>query len=57
MNESVNEKVYENVKILSFNVAGLSNKLLFPEFFKFVKDHDVFALYETWVMQDQICKF
>lgn len=53
----MNGNVCENIKLLSYKVAGLSNKILFPEFFKYVKDYDVFALYETWVMQDQIVKF
>lgn len=34
---------------MSFNIHGLVNKVLFPDFFKFVKSADVFVLLETWV--------
>ena len=42
---------------MSYNVSGLTNKLLFVDFFNYVQDFDLFFLYETHVTEDNISKF
>lgn len=40
-------------KILSYNINGLKNKCLYPEFFEYIGGFDMFALIETHVMETQ----
>lgn len=40
------------VKILSYNIAGLANKTMFPNFFEFIKNYDIFFLHETFVTEE-----
>lgn len=47
----------ESVKIVSYNVHGLTNKKLFPEFFLYIKSYDIFLLHETHIMPDKYCDY
>lgn len=42
---------------MSFNVHGLENKCLFPDFFEFIKSHEVFALLETHLCENKVDHF
>lgn len=42
---------------MSYNIHGLANKVLFPDFFDLVKSADVFVLLETWVEENDNKKF
>ena len=39
---------------MSYNINGLSNKSLYPEFFSFISQHDIFALSETHIVEDKV---
>lgn len=43
----------KQLKILSYNVHGLKNKCLYPEFFNYIGGFEIFALLETHVMENQ----
>lgn len=45
------------IEILSYNVNGLVSKLLFPEFFTFVKSYEIFFLFETHVTEEKIIQY
>lgn len=45
------------IKILAFNINGLVNKILFNDFFDYLKQHDIILLYETWVEEKDINKY
>jgi exonuclease III len=47
-----NIKDYCLPKILAYNVTGLQNKGKYCQFTNFVKQHDVFALFETFVTSE-----
>lgn len=51
LNKSSNniKKFIFSIDIIAYNIHGLANKCLFPEFFEFVCSCDVFALFETHV--------
>lgn len=44
-------------RILSYNVAGLSNKSLYSEFYNFVNQFEFIFLYETFVEENNFSKF
>lgn len=43
-----------NLNILGYNIHGLSNKCLYPEFYEYICTFDVFALFETHVIEERI---
>lgn len=51
-NKTIINKKEKILQILSFNVHGLSNKILFPKFFDYLNKFDIFALYETHVISE-----
>lgn len=51
------ENDLNELKILSYNICGLQNKTIFPDFFKFVKSHDVFILLETFAVMENTSKY
>ena len=42
---------------MSFNVHGLANKVLFNDFFTFVKSYDIFVLSETFVTAEGMDRY
>jgi hypothetical protein len=46
--------VFQELRVLSYNIAGLKSKRLFPNFFKYVASFDVFFLQETFVVTEEI---
>lgn len=45
------------INILSYNISGLKNKIMMPYFFEFILSHDIFLLYETFVMESDYNNF
>ena len=43
------ENSFKNIRILSYNINGLKNKILFQDFFDFIKTYDIFCLIETHI--------
>lgn len=52
-----NECICNVIKIIGYNVHGLASKILFNEFFDFVKMHDVFVLSETFVVSENFSRY
>lgn len=48
------QKFFSNLKIISYNVNGLANKLLFSDFFNYIRTFDIFILIETHVENDKL---
>lgn len=42
-----------NLTVLSYNVHGLSNKVVFRKISKYVESFDVFFVLETWIDEDK----
>lgn len=45
------------IKVMSFNIHGLGNKVLFNDFFMFVKSYEIFVLSETFVTEDKVERY
>lgn len=43
--------------IIAYNISGLSSKILYPEFLRFIRQSEVFLLSETMVMENKIENF
>lgn len=42
---------------MSFNVAGLNNKLVYGKFFSYINKFDIVFLYETHIVEEKITDF
>lgn len=51
------KKKYLNLNILSYNCHGLENKVLYNDFFQYVRSSDVFMILETHIMADKVERF
>lgn len=45
------------MKIVSYNINGLKNKLLFQKFFEYIKSFDIFLLLETHIEEDKYLNY
>lgn len=48
-NDENNNTEYQQLKIISYNINGLANKVIFNDFFAYLKSFDIFILLETHV--------
>lgn len=51
--EEENDLISGIFRILSYNINGLNNKCLYPEFFSYIGSFEMFALLETHIMENQ----
>lgn len=49
--------IFQNLKILSYNIHGLENKIANVGFFDYVRSFDIFSLLETHVVADKTSNF
>lgn len=46
-----------SLSIVSYNINGLSNKIMFPKFLSFINKYDIFFLAETHVTEVNISNY
>lgn len=45
--------ILQELKILSYNIHGLENKIAYVDFFDYIKTFDIFALLETHIIEEK----
>lgn len=40
-----------NIKVVSYNIRGLKNKIIYPNFFSYLANFSIFILTETWISE------